>query len=238
MEWLGGWLREIVLVVMLAVFVEMLLPGKSMERYARLVLSLLVLLTLLSPLISLLKGDAASQLATQLAAIGQEETAGSGGRAQLDTILEQGRRLAEGRQRQSLQLAAAEVAAAMRDQVTASTGIKGVNVSVALAVKEGAGAEAAPYISGVEVTLSGPPSGNTSAPSGTGLSGAETAVKPVAPVRIEVNAGGSGEQQAEKASADAPGESALASSVVTLLRTQWGLEQGVVTVYGDGAGKL
>lgn len=237
MEWLGGWLREIVLVVMLAVFVEMLLPGKSMERYARLVLSLLVLLTLLSPLISLLKGDAASQLATELAVIGQGDT-GSGGRAQLETILEQGRQLAEGRQRQSLELAAAEVAAAMRDQVTASTGIKGVNVSVALAVKEGAGAEAAPYISGVEVTLPGSTSGNADDAAGSGFTAAETAIKPVAPVRIEVDAGGSREEQTGQAAAGAPGDNELASSVVTLLRSQWGLEAGVVAVYGDGARKL
>lgn len=56
MSWLSSWLHELILVVLMAAFVEMLLPSKSMERYARLVLSLLVLLTMLSPIISLLKG--------------------------------------------------------------------------------------------------------------------------------------------------------------------------------------
>lgn len=62
MSWLSSWLHELILVVLMAAFVEMLLPSKSMERYARLVLSLLVLLTMLSPIISLLKGDASKEL--------------------------------------------------------------------------------------------------------------------------------------------------------------------------------
>lgn len=73
MSWLGGWLREIILVVLLASFVELLLPSKSMERYARLVLSLLILLTMLSPIVSLLKGDAISELSV---AMGQQEKEG------------------------------------------------------------------------------------------------------------------------------------------------------------------
>lgn len=66
MTWLGDWLRELILVVLMAAFVEMLLPGKSMERYARLVLSLLVLLTMLSPVVSLLKGMPPKSLALHL----------------------------------------------------------------------------------------------------------------------------------------------------------------------------
>lgn len=62
MSWLSGWLHELILVVLMAAFVEMLLPSKSMERYARLVLSLLVLLTMLSPIVSMLKGTPARSL--------------------------------------------------------------------------------------------------------------------------------------------------------------------------------
>lgn len=73
MSWLGDWLREIILVVLLASFVELLLPSKSMERYARLVLSLLILLTMLSPIVSLLKGDAIAELSI---AMGRQEKEG------------------------------------------------------------------------------------------------------------------------------------------------------------------
>lgn len=73
MSWLSSWLHELILVVLMAAFVEMLLPSKSMERYARLVLSLLVLLTMLSPIISLLKGDASKELTV---AMQQQERSG------------------------------------------------------------------------------------------------------------------------------------------------------------------
>ncbi|WP_267907848.1 stage III sporulation protein AF [Paenibacillus sp. JZ16] len=54
MDWLGGWLKSVIMVVLFAAFVDLILPGKALERYARLVLSLLILLTLLSPIIALI----------------------------------------------------------------------------------------------------------------------------------------------------------------------------------------
>lgn len=57
MTWLGGWLKELVLIVLLASFVDMILPSRSMERYVKLVLSLLILLTLLSPVVRLLSSS-------------------------------------------------------------------------------------------------------------------------------------------------------------------------------------
>lgn len=50
MGWLSNWLQELIMIVLLATFVDMLLPNRSMERYVKLVLSLLILLTLLSPI--------------------------------------------------------------------------------------------------------------------------------------------------------------------------------------------
>ena len=44
MDWLGGWLKSVIMVVLFATFVDLILPGKALERYARLVLSLLILL--------------------------------------------------------------------------------------------------------------------------------------------------------------------------------------------------
>ncbi|MEF3301936.1 stage III sporulation protein AF [Paenibacillus sp. GYB003] len=55
MAWLSGWLKEIVVVVLLAAFVELLLPNNAYQRYVRTVLGLFILLALLSPLLSLFK---------------------------------------------------------------------------------------------------------------------------------------------------------------------------------------
>ncbi|WP_051620458.1 stage III sporulation protein AF [Paenibacillus sp. UNC451MF] len=53
MEWLGGWLKSIILVILLATFVDILLPSQSMQRYVKTVISLFILLILLQPLLSI-----------------------------------------------------------------------------------------------------------------------------------------------------------------------------------------
>jgi stage III sporulation protein AF len=65
-HWMSGWLKEIVLIVLLAAFVDLLLPNNAFQRYVRTVLGLFILLTLLSPLLSLFqqKWDAQKMLAS------------------------------------------------------------------------------------------------------------------------------------------------------------------------------
>lgn len=53
--WLHGWLKEIILIVLLAAFVDLLLPNNAFQRYVKTVLGLFILLTLLSPLLALFR---------------------------------------------------------------------------------------------------------------------------------------------------------------------------------------
>ena len=62
MAWLSDWLRDIIAVILLAVFVELLLPNKAMLRYARLVVGLFILLTILSPILKLIQSDIGAKL--------------------------------------------------------------------------------------------------------------------------------------------------------------------------------
>ncbi|WP_410514692.1 stage III sporulation protein AF [Paenibacillus sp. BR2-3] len=265
MTWLGGWLREIILVVLLASFVEMLLPSKSMERYARLVLSLLVLLTMLSPIVSLLKGDAVTELSMamdqQKLQSGVLTSAGQGADT-LEKILADGQRLAQGRQEQSLKLAASEIAGQMKEQISAETGERGVQVTVALAMKQAdtPGAEAHPAISSVIVAmpvikgLDG--TKDTSSEDG-GVTGGGTAasgpivIPPVNSIEINIQnsepedqegtgtAGASTAAGTEAGTEDAE-ESATAAedvkAIKALLEQKWGLEPGVIQVQSSAAG--
>lgn len=52
-EWLANWLKEIILIVLLASFVDMLLPNSNMQKYARFILGLLIILTIISPIFEL-----------------------------------------------------------------------------------------------------------------------------------------------------------------------------------------
>jgi stage III sporulation protein AF len=58
MEALGGWLKQIILVVLLATFIDLLLPNRTMQRYVRLVVSLFILMTILAPVLQLLGSNA------------------------------------------------------------------------------------------------------------------------------------------------------------------------------------
>lgn len=239
MSWLGDWLREIILVVLLASFVELLLPSKSMERYARLVLSLLILLTMLSPIVSLLKGDAASELSI---AMGRQEkegglfTGGGDGGTSLEQILADGQKLAQGRQEQSLKLAAEEVASQMKEKIIQETGKRGVNVTVTLGMgkSSGTGNEDMPVISSVRVSM---PSTSVSSSGTSGNSSTATSapivIMPVTPVEVNIGA----DEESRAASGNVPEHNTTsreAEAIVKLLVQQWDLDPQVIQVDGSG----
>ncbi|MBP1155130.1 MULTISPECIES: stage III sporulation protein AF [unclassified Paenibacillus] len=58
MDFLSGWLKSVILIILLATFVDLLLPNQSMQRYVKTVISLFLLLTLLQPLLSLFEKHA------------------------------------------------------------------------------------------------------------------------------------------------------------------------------------
>ena len=130
MGWLSSWLRELIMIVLLATFVDMLLPNRSMERYVKLVLSLLILLTLLSPITKLLKSDPVGELKRAMTAMDSP----SDGNATLEQILAQGRRLQSNEQEQSLQWTAKELANVMKGQIEETTGERVQSVAVKLAM--------------------------------------------------------------------------------------------------------
>lgn len=57
MDWLGGWLKSVVLIVLLAAFIDLLLPNYTMQRYVKMAISLFLLVTLLTPVFQLFQKD-------------------------------------------------------------------------------------------------------------------------------------------------------------------------------------
>jgi stage III sporulation protein AF len=53
MEWLTLWLKKIILLVLLAAFLDLILPSTSLQRYVKMVMGLIILLTILSPVFTL-----------------------------------------------------------------------------------------------------------------------------------------------------------------------------------------
>ncbi|WP_454191910.1 stage III sporulation protein AF [Paenibacillus sp. Marseille-Q7038] len=134
MEWLSGWLRELILVVLLATFVDMLLPNRSMERYVKLVLSLLVLLTLITPLINLLSSEPDARLKEAL-----RDWTKDGGQTQamtLDDILDEGEKLQKQQDIKAKEWAAKEVADQIKEQIERETELPVESVSVILGTEK------------------------------------------------------------------------------------------------------
>lgn len=267
MTWLGGWLRELILVVLMAAFVEMLLPSKSMERYARLVLSLLVLLTMLSPIVSLLKGDASKELS--LAMEQQDKSGGllsgaGSGTGSLEKILANGRMLAAGTREQSLKLAAQEIVGQMQDQIAGATGVRGANVTVTLGMGPNPNAplgEDVPVISSVTVDLpaAGALAANGTLGSGDGSDPAAASttepiqITPVKPVQVSLDGSGGDGAAQEAASGNSGAEPSAsgiggtaektapdveAESIIRMLGQNWNLDPALIKVSSGVAGSV
>lgn len=221
MDWLSGWLRDIITVILLAAIVDLLLPNKAMQRYARLVVGLIVLLTILSPLIRLFAGNFNDRVEDSLNAW---ERAGASSTVQMPTlqqISKEAQRLSNERQRQAASLAERELAIAMEQEIDSKLGSEGTAAMVKLS-------EDGKSIASVLVTIAAP-SEEQAASGGTEKD--ENAANAVQPIDIAVSvtvdevtsassdSGSSDEQEAEPAEVTAEQQSVIEQA----LRQGWGI---------------
>ncbi|AWP28506.1 sporulation protein [Paenibacillus glucanolyticus] len=232
MDWLGAWLKSVIMVVLFAAFVDLILPGKAMERYARLVLSLLILLTLLSPIISLITDPPENQLAMEL----ERQEKGLPEEVQLEQIMAQAEKLKDMQQSQSLQWAGNELARVMKEEISAETGeaVQEVKVVLAAVAGQDKGYSGA-AIRSVDVRL-------------TGMEQADAAVEeenqhpigipPVDSVRVNVEPSSTerdGKANAkDNAEAVSIAEEARAEPVRDYISRRWDLEPDLITIYMPG----
>ncbi|NEW06217.1 stage III sporulation protein AF [Paenibacillus sp. SYP-B3998] len=188
MDWLGGWLKSVIMVIMLATFVDLLLPSSTMQRYVKTVMSLFVLLTLLSPVMQLFKKDwnvdeligsaeKKQNETTQLASNGKKNLMKS-----LDDITKEALKLKAQGQKQSQQIIQTELAQLLKDDIQKQTDFVVQDVKV-LAQFDNNGE---PSINLIKVTLDDieakkklqPPVGQQSI-------AVMEPVQPIAPIRLE-----------------------------------------------------
>lgn len=136
MTYLGEWLKEIIIIVLFAVFIDLLLPNRAMERYVKFVVSLLILLTLLSPVMRILSGsEPEKMIAAAFDHIGGR--IGGGAEAQTEQILKQGELLRKSQEAEALQYAGDQAALQMKQQIELETGRPVERVTVKLSRQTG-----------------------------------------------------------------------------------------------------
>lgn len=120
--WLSSWLKEIILVVLLAAFVDLLLPNNAFQRYVKTVLGLFILLTLLSPILAVFreKWDADKLLASvETLGIGRSDSGIAGQMRSLQSIMADAERWRQSNRAEAQQLLEQQLAAELARTVQA-----------------------------------------------------------------------------------------------------------------------
>ncbi|KKM11748.1 hypothetical protein SY88_06935 [Clostridiales bacterium PH28_bin88] len=169
LDLIGETVRNVVIIVLLAAFIEMLLPGEEMGRYVRLVMGLFVIIALLQPVVGFLDGGQTFEVSAY------SNIPAESGR-DLSSIISRGEDL----QRQGRKIALEEYRQRLARQIQAVVqlvpGVRRAEVEVE--VEEDTGSLGAILQVTVMVEL-GEGSPDTRPPAGT--------VAPVKPVKIEVS---------------------------------------------------
>ncbi len=121
------WVRNIVMVVLFASFLELLLPSSGMQRFVRVIMGLLILLAILGPVVDILQ----SRVAPELPALaGRSGPAADRVRSGTETVVRERDRLAAEHYRKDL-------ARQIRAVAVSVDGVADARVAVELARNEG-----------------------------------------------------------------------------------------------------
>ncbi|MGU3470409.1 stage III sporulation protein AF [Paenibacillus sp. D51F] len=218
--WFSSWLKDVISVILLASIVDLLLPNKSMQRYARLVTGLIVLLVILTPLLKLAQGDIQGKLSESIKDWDREVQDSNVKMPSLDDILRKAEQTSGRSRQQAAELARSQLESEVKAAVEQQTGFSVASVAAAVSW-DGSGNGT---VSGVVVTLAAA-GGHSSSPSSD--SGKAAGAGDVAPVDIRVDPlrvqAGDGSSSGDTEAAMAPME-------------EPGAEDGGTMLSGEGTG--
>ncbi|WP_232242927.1 stage III sporulation protein AF [Paenibacillus sp. GSMTC-2017] len=179
MVWLSDWLSDIIAVILLAVLVELLLPNKAMQRYARLVIGLLILLTILSPILRLFQADMSARLDAGMEIWNEQAMEKDIKMPSLEEIQSRANEIRDKRNQEAARITKLTLEEAMQKEIEQQTENKVESINVELVWKKQGQGEPTPDIGAITVTLKAP------VPSGSVEQG-ETSIKAVAPVAVNI----------------------------------------------------
>ncbi|RAV00977.1 stage III sporulation protein AF [Paenibacillus sp. YN15] len=155
--WIREWLTQVILIILLASFSELLLPSQAMQRYVRVVVSLFLLLTLLTPVFELFtrQWDAEQVLAEAQTAGLKNGGLGPSDKAQpvlapLAAVLSDAEKLKSEQAKEAQRLAEEKLGQEMKAGLARSAGIEARELAVTLEMDK----TGSPVIGSVRVVLS------------------------------------------------------------------------------------
>ncbi|WP_127585982.1 stage III sporulation protein AF [Paenibacillus koleovorans] len=226
--WMSDWLKQVILVILLAAFVDLLMPNNGLQRYVRTVLGLFILLTLLTPIFTLFQKtlDTRKMLASveQLPALVGADRAGTmTAMKPLGAVLQEAGSLKAAQEQQAMQLLETRLGAELQSSMEALPGVKVKTIDVTIQADN----NGKPVIRTMQAILYRI-DGTVETAQPTGSEKEVRTVEPVRPVQIQIKVGDS----RTGAGASADGGSALSDSeqqaksrVYELLTQQWQLKR-------------
>lgn len=226
--WLSDWLRDIIAVILLAVLVELLLPNKAMQRYARLVVGLFILLTILSPMLKLLQTNISDRIDAGIELWDERSMTRDIKMPSLEEIQQRAEAIQTQRNMEAAKITAMALEKSMRDAIVEETGMNVESVGVELILPEGSGEDNPPEIGSVAVTLApreAPPKDADSE---------HADIEAVAPVQVEVNIeatdAADGGQKDKQESGFVQISKSEASAIYGVLAKGWGVRAGQTVI--------
>ncbi|GAB7386824.1 hypothetical protein BSNK01_06600 [Bacillaceae bacterium] len=215
-DFLNAWLKEIILLILLAAFLDLLLPNSVMHRYVKMVMGLLLLMTIVSPVFLLLRQPLSlEKLSYEIFAKQREWQM-----QDLAHIEDFGNRLLQNNEEQAAAYVERQIGALIKEQVEKEHAVKVASVSIRFGKAGNGRPYAAGGISKIELVLEPV----------DGFRPAQGGIKPVEPVRVDLN---------ETHSSSAPltaEQKALLTNVRTSVAREWNVPPGDVQVTFEGEG--
>lgn len=187
-EVMSQWLQKIILLVLIATFLDMLLPNSSMQRYVKFVMGLLILLSIISPIMQLFEKDLSlDKLAVRILSMNTGESA-----KEWEEIRRYGEKLIKENDKEAVSFVQSQMESLIKAKVEEDYSITVSSVKVNI-TEEKDKQQAYPVISSVQLILDKDIQGT-----GQREQGGERKIEPIEPVTINVS--GESSQQAPVAS--------------------------------------
>ncbi|MDP5275669.1 stage III sporulation protein AF [Chengkuizengella axinellae] len=225
LHWLSSWLREIILVILLASFVDLILPSNKMQRYVKVVISLFILMTILSPVVSLLKVEwDFEQLNNEF----QLEDINTNGYEPMSNIVEEGETLKGKNEQQTNQIVQTKIEEMVYTQLVEQMSLAVQSVNVDLSIE----ANNEPKVNEMTIILKSQTETNST------LDASEIQpIEEVQPVVIDIQLNDMGEndlndvdEQSNKAGETTEEMKQLEIEVTSFLVSQWDISSDQINV--------
>lgn len=226
-EWLNGWLKGLIGVVLLAAFVDLLLPSGTFQRYVRTVLGLFILLTMLTPLLSLFRQPwdvnklfASAEQTTMRTGAGGETLAAM---KPLSSIMQDAERWQQDNRQEAQRVLERQLAIELQRSLADEASVRVRQVSLAMSYDN----NGEPALQSMRVTLD-----HTEAvPASAELPSQNAGIAEIEPVRIEVRVGADRrllDKEAEPP--ETPEQMAAKQRLYAHIYREWRLDRSQVTL--------